>query len=81
MSYKLPEQPHDTPLVNEAEWASNPDSYGMISGLVSSRKAREIERDLNKTKAFARRLLQELRKLELDDSGRDLVEEAECELQ
>jgi hypothetical protein len=81
MSYKLPDQPEDTPRVNEHEFESQEDCYGQICGLITSNRAREIERDLNKTRALAQRLYRYLCKFDCgDDDGQDLKEEAETEL-
>lgn len=77
MSYKLPAPPADTPRVNVKEYASDPDCYGQIGGLVGSDYAREIERDYNKMRDLAHRLYDQLVCFDCDDSGQELKQEAE----
>ena len=51
MSYRLPDPPADTPRTNAEEYASDTDCYGQICGLVGSRFARKLERELNTSEA------------------------------
>lgn len=77
MSYKLPDPPADTPRVNVKEYASDPDCYGQIGGLVDSDYAREIERDYNEMKNLALRLYKQLAYFDCDDQGQELKKEAQ----
>jgi len=80
MSYKLPDQPADTPRVNEWEFASDGDQYGQICGLMRSKHGRTLERENTKLRELAKRLLKHLKHFDCDDEGQELKDEAESEL-